>query len=379
MPREVKKKMIPVDNLNDNLTMQKNQLGQFYTTGYAYILSNMTIPDDVDHIIEPFVGKGDLLGFVKDKSKYTLETYDIDPKYENAIKRDTLQNPPCYKDKFVLCNPPYLARNKSKSKVLYDAYKCNDLYKCFIINLIDGDCKGGIIIIPLNFMSSIRKADVDLRKQFIEKYSINILNIFEEQVFVDTSYAVCSMLFKKRTKADPILIKTYVYPLKKTIELSITKDNNYTIGGEIYNLPHNPELHIQRATQDTKRNITNILLKCIDDSLTNKLGFKVVSDEDRYIDETPKRSARSYATLVINKYLTLKEQKILVKNMNDYIEEQRLKYNSLFLTNFRDSNTIARKRISFDLAFKICNYVLTLPSSDLDSDDESSSSDTESA
>ena len=46
--------------------------------------------------------------------------------------------------------------------------------------------------------------------------------------------------------------------------------------------------------------------------------------------------------------------------MNDYINTQRKKYNSLFLTNYRESNTIARKRISFDLAFKICNYILSL-------------------
>ena len=41
--------------------------------------------------------------------------------------------------------------------------------------------------------------------------------------------------------------------------------------------------------------------------------------------------------------------------MNEYIKEQREKYNSLFLTNYRESNSIARKRISFDLAFRICN------------------------
>ena len=52
---------------------------------------------------------------------------------------------------------PYLARNKSKDKSLYDKYDVNDLYKCFIKNLIDDPPDGGIIIIPLNFMCSIRK------------------------------------------------------------------------------------------------------------------------------------------------------------------------------------------------------------------------------
>ena len=78
------------------------------------------------------------------------------------------------------------------------------------------------------------------------------------------------------------------------------------------------------------------------------------------IDKTEKLSARSYATLVINKSLTLEQQKNLVEKMNKYIKEQREKYNSLFLTNYRESNSIARKRISFNLAFKICNYMLSL-------------------
>ena len=109
--------------------MSKNQLGQFYTTNYDYILQNMKIPDNIKTIIEPFAGNGDLLNFIQNKEDYTFELYDIDPKCETAIKRDTLQNPPCYDNKFVLTNPPFLARNKNKHKELYDKYNCNDLYK----------------------------------------------------------------------------------------------------------------------------------------------------------------------------------------------------------------------------------------------------------
>ena len=96
--------------------MSKSQLGQFYTTNYEYILSNMEIPEGVKTIIEPFVGNGDLLNFIKNKNKYNIEIYDIDPKYEATIKRDTLNDPPCYDNKFVLTNPPYLARTNIKIK-----------------------------------------------------------------------------------------------------------------------------------------------------------------------------------------------------------------------------------------------------------------------
>jgi hypothetical protein len=337
--------------------MLKRQLGQFYTTNYEYILSNMSIPDNVNTIIEPFVGNGDLLGFIKDKSKYTIEAYDIDPIYTHSTQRDTLKNPPCYKNKYVLTNPPYLARNKNNNKELYEFFKCNDLYKCFIISIIEDPCQGGIMIIPLNFISSIRKSDTELRKRFLNTYTINRINIFEEQVFNDTSYAVCSISFIKQYQTD--FITTHIYPSDKQMTIKLNNETNYTIGGEIYNLRQNKKYKIERATRETKKNITNILLKCIDDSVEKQLGFKIVSNEERFIDNTPKLSARSYATLVINKPMTLKEQEHLVIKMNDYITIQREKYNSLFLTNYRESNTIARKRISFNLAFKICNYILS--------------------
>lgn len=338
--------------------MKKKKLGQFYTTNFKYILSNMKIPTSVNHIIEPFVGNGHLINFIKNKKKYTIETYDIDPKYKNAIKRDTLKNPPNYNNKFVLTNPPYLARNKNKDKELYDKYKTNDLYKCFIINIINSLCNGGIIIIPLNFISSIRKADVELRKKFLEKYSMKIINIFEEQVFDDTKYAVCSIYFIKKENHDNST-QIYIYPNKKEMTITLSNENNYTIGGEIYNLPINKDYKIERATRKTKENITNILVKCIDDNINNQLGFKLVDNNEIYIDNTPNLSARSYAILVINKTLSLEKQRKLVEKMNTYLKIQRDKYNSLFLTNYRESNTIARKRISFDLAFKICNYILS--------------------
>lgn len=339
--------------------MSKSQLGQFYTTNYEYILSNMMIPRNVKTIVEPFVGNGDLLNFIQDKKAYKIETYDIEPKTETAIKRDTLADPPEYKNKFILTNPPYLARNKNKKKELYEKYNCNDLYKCFLIQLLSSVCQGGIIIIPLNFICSIRKADVELRRAFVETYSIKMINIFEERVFEDTSYTVCSMFFEKRIDDKIDCIKINIYPSKEEYIVNLTTENNYTIGGEIYNLKQNPEYMVKRATKQTKKDITNILLKCIDDNANNQLGFRVVSNEEIYIDNTPNLSARSYATLVINKSFTLQQQQDLVNKMNSYLNEMREKYHSLFLCNYRESNSIARKRISFDLAFKICNYCLS--------------------
>lgn len=344
------------------MSSNKKKLGQFYTTNYDYILQNMKIPVDINVIVEPFAGNGDLLNFIHNKNKYTFELYDIDPKKSNITQRDTLLNPPCYDNKFVFTNPPYLARNKNKNKEIYDLYNSNDLYKCFITNLIHSNCSGGIIIVPLNFISSMRTTDISLRKSFIQKFHINIINIFEEQVFDDTKYAVCSILFNQKYNIKQNHTSIYIYPSNKIMNVSFNDDNNYTIGGEIFNIPCNPDIKIERATKFTNNNyyITNILLKCIDDNIHNQICLKIVDDDNKYIDNTDNLTARSYATLVFNKKITLQQQSLLVDKFNYYIREQRDKYNSLFLTNYRESNTIARKRISFDLAFKICNYLLSL-------------------
>lgn len=332
----------------------KKELGQFYTTNYNYILQNLTIPTDISTIIEPFAGKGDLLKYLT--KDYTIESYDIDPKDEIIIKRDTLLEPPIFKNKFILTNPPYLARNKSKSKIIYDKYNENDLYKCFIRELLKNQAIGGIIIIPLNFFCSIRKKDVNLRRDFLKIYNIKQLNIFEEQVFEDTKYTICSFLFMKEDYSG--LINTTIYPINKNIILKINKDNKYQIGGELYQSKKSP-YKIERLTKKNKTNpnITNILLKCIDDSLEKKIQLSY--NEEHYVDNTEKSSARSYATLIITPKLSKEQQLKLIETFNSLLNTKREEYHSLFLTNYRESKKIARKRISFTLAFNIILNLLT--------------------
>lgn len=355
----------------------KQKLGQFYTTNFKYILQNINIPDDIENIIEPFCGKGDLLKFIGNINDYKIECYDIDPKKDIAdqgsaaevlalwakfppVKKDTLKNPPDYNNKFIITNPPYLARNKSKDKEIFDKYDVNDLYKCFIKEIITNECLGGILIIPLNFWSSIRKNDIELRKLFLEKYNVIQLNIFEEQVFDDTTTTVCSFQYTKKINDNDINIT--IYPSKLNITTKLNNENNYLIGGDIYNLKTKKIYKINRITNKNKTkekdNITNILIKCIDDNEENKIGLSIVEDKDIYIDKTPNQSSRTYASLIIKPKISLEKQKIIVDKCNTFINNHRKQYNSLFLSNYRESKDIARKRISFDLIYQIVEYFL---------------------
>ena len=341
----------------------KSNLGQFYTTNYEYILQNMLIsPEKHPEIIEPFAGNGDLIPFVESQGEFHIECYDIDPKKEYITQRDTLTNPPDYTGKYVITNPPFLARNKSKTKTLFDKYKTNDLYKCFIVNITENPCKGGIVILPINFMCSIRKSDVELRKNFLEQYRITNMNLFEERVFEDTTCTVCSIQFEPNEDKENLThdFTIHVFPELTAIDVSLSPENNYTIGGEIYQLPQSEVYSVERATKKTKypENTTNILLKCIDDNEESRINLSITPPEDRYIDETENLTARCYATLVVSPPLSPEEQENLVEKFNTFINEKRSEYHSLFLTNYRESKDIARKRISFDLAFKICSHIL---------------------
>ena len=348
-------------NINKTNNMKK-ELGQFYTKNYEYILQNISIPLNIKDLIEPFAGEGDLLEYIeKSDNKYNVIMFDIDPKKEDIIQRDTLLNPPEYKGRFVITNPPYLARNKSDNKEIYDKYNVNDLYKCFIVNIINDPCDGGIMIIPLNFISSTRKNDVLLRERFLSIYSITQINIFEEQVFSDTSCTVCSLLFNVNKNPNKINnINIDIYPSKINIKTKLNKENNYTIGGEIYNLVKNDKYTMKRlTTKNLSEKNTNIVIKCIDDTSKSMIRAEYVNDDkDLFIDNTPKCSARGYLTLIITPILNEDEQKKIVNSFNEYLSENRKKYNSLFLANYRESNDIARKRISFDLVYKIIGHLV---------------------
>jgi hypothetical protein len=332
------------------MSSKKSQLGQFFTTNADYILQDLKIPQDVKHIIEPFAGNGDLL---PKSTSYTLECYDIDPKKDFITKQDTLLEPPSYLDKFVLTNPPYLARNKSKDKSLFDKYKMNDLYKCFLKELLTNKCIGGIIIIPLNFWCSIRKIDVDLRKQFLTVYRILRVNVFLDKVFDDTAYSVCAVLFEIKSTEDGE-IPFFIYPDGCETRILLSKLNNYTIGGELYSLPKNTKYHISRLIGGDKPT-TNILAKCLDDKGKENISLKIVDDAHIFYDETPNKTARTFATLVITPPISLEKQTLLVKKFNEFLREKRLRYNSLFMSNYREAG---RKRISFDLIYDIVGYLL---------------------
>ena len=152
-----------------------------------------------------------------------------------------------------------------------------------------------------------------------------------------------------------------IYPNKINIKTELNENNNYMIGGSIYNLPILNKYKINRITNKNinNSNRTNILVKCIDDNKDNKIKLSYVDDNNIYIDTTYNQSSRTYATLIIEPKIDKEKQLKLIELFNNYLNDERIKYNSLFLTNYRESKKdIARKRISFELVYLISSYIL---------------------
>jgi hypothetical protein len=60
------------------------------------------------------------------------------------------------------------------------------------------------------------------------------------------------------------------------------------------------------------------------------------------------------AHLIFKKPLSIEKQQKIMNIFNETLNDNRQKYSSFFLTNFRDNN---RKRLSFDFAYKLINLI----------------------
>lgn len=347
--------------------MNKKTKGQFYTTNSSYILEGFELSfDNVRCIIEPFAGKGDLINWIQ-KLKISLppiEAYDIEPKNSNIQKKDTLIDPPDYTDSWILTNPPYLARNKSKNKEIYDLYNTNDLYKCFISSVVkQNNCKGGLFIIPAGFFFSSRDIDIKCRTDFMTNFKIIKVKYFEETVFNDTTTTVVAFSFiKSKEMLNEQIIEWELLPgkLKKNFKMSAI--NNWIIGGEIYNLPIPEGIKIRRfvINQELKDNEfqTFITLNALDSG--SQEGRISINYKNNYIYQG-KECSRTYATFrILGIKLNEDQQKDLCNKFNLFLEEKRKDTWSLFLPQYRESKEYARKRIPFELAYRILLHLIYL-------------------
>jgi hypothetical protein len=369
----------------------KKELGLYYTTNVSYIFQNIPFFDTFSsssslHVIEPFVGNGDILTWCtamynnNNNNINTIpiippiiaECYDIRP-LPNTIQQNTLLYPPIYKHKYVITNPPFLAHNKKNTIEHIQCFKkypfCNDLYKCFIMSLIDcGPVEGGILIVPLNFWCSLCTKDILLRQLFVKMYIITHMNIFYERVFKDTTCSICSFRFiKKEKENEKVSFIITCYPSKQYIVSdAFTSETFYLLKGGLFihtiisfrTLQNTPTYTIKRITQQDVSSFPSFFLLCqvIDMSLTNKINIKKTS----FFIKNNNKTSRAYMYISIANSInnTLLEEHVYDKIcilFNTLLTTERDNSLSLFLSSYRE---YYRKRLSFTLLYDILYYII---------------------
>ena len=313
-----------------------------YTTHAAQICGNLIkyIPINAN-LIEPFVGDGDLVELFPN---YSWEFYDIEDKGNNIIQ-DTLLTPPDYKGKWVITNPPYLARNKATDKTLFNKYKLDDLYKISMKTVLNAE--GGIFIIPTNFFTDERS--IEIRQQFLSTFQILQLNIFTVPVFETTTYSVCSFAFKRKNNTEQ-QVPVNIEPEGITTTIELNSKYNYRLAGEFYNSLESVQIKFGRLMDNVSPGeyITHIKLYAID-TRTDPIRVEY--------NETPfhgKNTDRTYATLTCKTELTKDQELALIAEFNSRLKAFREKYHNLSMTNYRDYN---RKRIGFTFAYQLMSLI----------------------
>lgn len=314
-----------------------------YTTESETICGNLInyIPEGVQ-LVEPFVGGEDLVQLFP---SHKWETYDIDHATNAQHYQDTLITPPNYTGKWVITNPPFLAKNKASNKTIFDAYGVDDLYKAFLLSILD--CEGGIVIVPTNFLSDERTAEV--RTKFFNRFKILELNIFTVPVFKTTTYSVCSFAFERASLENKRITKCNIMPANISYDIELYKCYNYRLGGDIVNKIENHPNYFGRLTATTPSNkfITNIKLYGLD----TRAERIHVAFEDPYVG---KNTDRVYATFVCDMEISEEQQKKMIDLFNEKFEQFREETCDLALTNYRDYN---RKRVGFEFAYKFLSMI----------------------
>lgn len=269
----------------------------------------------------------------------------MDPATNAQHYQDTLLNPPNYQGKWVITNPPFLAKNKASNKQIFDTYNVDDLYKAFLVSMLE--CEGGIVIVPTNFLSDERTADI--RKKFFNRFEILELNVFTIPVFKTTTYSVCSFAFKRAPLQNERKIKCNVMPANNSYDITLYECYNYRLGGDIVNIIESHKNYFGRltSTTPTSKFITNIKLYGLD-TRNERIH---VSFEEPYVG---KQTDRVYATFVCDMEIPEDTQKKMVELFNKKFEQFRLDTFDLALTNYRDYN---RKRVGFEFAYRFLSMI----------------------
>ncbi len=309
-----------------NFIDKKRKNGQYFTQhnpfdnkAFKDWSNEFDLKDSI--ILEPFAGSNNLIIMLQEMNLCNdFISYDIEPKNENVLLKDTLQDFPKGYD-ICITNPPYLAQNSAKRRgLIYPETVYDDLYK-FAIDKCLKNCKNVGAIIPASFLNS---------RLFRDRLSHYIL--FNTKMFNDTEHPVCLALFKEQSN-----------------DVELYEDRDFI--GKLSELEK--KLPKSKYKAEMKFNDRNgkLGLIAIDNTIEPSIRF---CNGDEINPDKVGNSSRSITRISIDCDI-----KKLTKNLNELLSEFRKETHDIFLTPFKGlrKDLKYRRRLDYALARNIVNQV----------------------
>ena len=190
---------------NETNTDIKNNVkkhGQYFTTDFTLQKKvYQFIKNKPDKILEPSVGRGDLVKYVKKHNKVNFDCYEIDGNIKFIINKknikisDFLKSEISCKYKTIIGNPPYI---KTKTSNLYIDF----IWKCFYLLQDEGEL---IFIIPSDFFKLTSSKNI-LKKMLIEGTFTDIYHPNNEKLFKNATVDVLIFRYCKNKNLPKIIL-----------------------------------------------------------------------------------------------------------------------------------------------------------------------------
>jgi hypothetical protein len=290
-------------------------------TLYHKLFEGFARPPKGAIVVNPFARQGDILKWLGDG--YITIAYDSEPIIAKVISRNCLTNRPSYVGAYVIANPPWTSKADSVDKTIFEQTGMDNLYKIFIRSLLKSPPLGGIIVVPLSFLTGTRDSERTRRKDFFQIFKPMRFNVFEERVFAKRIEITLCIEFKSRvffnqTAEEDCLLKFSPSGLHRI--LTIAK-SNYS------NLPGENEFY--KMYQDAPAKKINV--KITDELAKSHMALDIYLQKQ----DSNERRAGLYVDgsrrITIRGFLSKKQQLRLAADFNTWLEDWRFHTHSLFL------------------------------------------------
>jgi len=198
-PKFKKIKFRKLKKVEKSIKEKKHEKGQYFTTN-NFLKENVykLIENNPSIILEPSIGQGDLIDYIKKKNtEIIFHSYEIDKtiqllpsiKNENIIYGDFLKQDINLKYDTIIGNPPYV---KTKTGNLY----LNFIHKCYELLNDDGEL---IFIVPSDFIKLTSATNI-INKMLNNGTLTHIIHPNNENLFENASIDIIIFRYCKNKK-----------------------------------------------------------------------------------------------------------------------------------------------------------------------------------